>query len=97
MSLADTLKNDLTKYADPVLRAFELVQALTGTGGPGAATALQVAGAVLHTLEAGVAAQLSAADILAELDKLAPAEAADDAAAAAANQAELDKYGQGGV
>lgn len=96
MSISQTLKNDLTTYADPVLRALELVQSLTGIGGPGAATALQVAGAVLHTLETGVAAQLSAADILAELDKLAPAEAADDKAAADANAAELAKYPAGG-
>lgn len=92
MSLSDTLKADLAKYAEPVLRALELVQALTDIGGPGAATALQVSHAVLNTLEAGVSAQLSPADILAELDKLAPGEAADDAAAAAVNQAELDKY-----
>jgi hypothetical protein len=96
MSLSDTLKSDLAKYADPILRALELVQSLTGIGGAGAATALQVAAAVIKTLETGVAAQLSAADILAELDKLAPGEAADDAAAAAANQAELDKYSPAG-
>lgn len=92
MSISDTLKTDLAKYADPVLRALELVQSLTGIGGAGAATALQVAGAVLKTLETGVASQLSASDILAELDRLAPGEAADDAAAKAANQAELDRY-----
>jgi len=92
MSLANTIKADLAKYAEPVLRALELVQSLTGVGGAGAATALQTVDAILRTLEAGVSSQLSAADIIAELDKLAPGEAADDAAAAAANAAELAKY-----
>ncbi len=81
MSIGTTVKIDLAKYGDPVLRALELIQSLTGLGGPAAAEALQVAGAVLHTLETGVAANLTADDILADLDKLAPGEAADDVAA----------------
>lgn len=96
MSL-DTLKADFAKYADPIIRALELVQSLTGAGGPAAAEALAAAGAVIHTLEAGVAAQLSAEDILAELDKLAPGEAADDAAAEAAIAAKFPPASTGGV
>lgn len=92
MPALDTIKADLAEYAEPVIRALQLVQSLTGVGGSGAAAALAAAGAIIKTLEDGIAGQLSAADILAELDKLAPGEAADDAAAAAANQAEMDKY-----
>lgn len=94
MSLSETIKTDLAKYADPVIRALELVQSLTGVGGAPAAEALQAIAAILHTLEAGVAAQLSAADILADLDKLAPGEAADDTAAQAAIEAKWPTVGQ---
>lgn len=97
MSLSDTLKTDLAKYADPVIRALELVQSLTGVGGADAAAALQVSAAVIKTLEQGVAAQLSAAEILAQMDSLTTGEAADDKAAADANAAELAKYPTGGV
>lgn len=92
MSLAETIRADLVKYADPVMRALQLVQSLSGIGGPGAATALQTIAAVLHTLEQGFADKLDPAAILANLDTLSVGEAANDAAAAAANQAELDKY-----
>lgn len=96
MSL-DTIKADLAKYADPVIRALELVQSLTGVGGPPAAEALVAIAAVLHTLEAGAAANLRSADILAELDKVAPGEAADDAAAEAALDAKFPPASTGGV
>lgn len=92
MPALDMIKADLAKYADPVIRALQLLQSLTGTGGAGAAAVLAAAAAVIKTLEDGIAGQLTAEQILAELDKLAPGEAADDAAAAAANAAELDKY-----
>lgn len=92
MSLADTLRADLTKYVDPVVRVLEIAQSLTGIGGAGAATALKTIEAMIKTLETGVASQLTAKDILAELDKLAPGVAANDAAAVAANAAELAKY-----
>jgi MoxR-like ATPase len=96
MSL-DTLKADLAKYADPVIRALELVQTLTGVGGPPAAEALVAIAAVLHTLEAGAASDLSAQNILAELDKLAPSEAADDADAEAAIAAKFPPTSTAGV
>ncbi len=91
MSLA-TIKAEVAKYADPIILALEMIQSMTGIGGTRTKEALVAIDAVLKTLEQGVAAQLSAADILAELNKLAPSEAADDAAAAAANAAELAKY-----
>jgi hypothetical protein len=96
MSIA-TIKADLAEYADPVIQALEMIQALTGIGGKPAAETLATIAAILKTLEAGVAAQLTAQGILDEMAKLAPGEAADDAAAAAANQAELAKYPGGGA
>lgn len=92
MSLRDTIKSDFVKYADPILRAIELVQSITGIGGTTAETSLKAIDAIMHTLEQGVADQLAPEQILAGLDALQAGEAADDAAAAAANAAELAKY-----
>lgn len=92
MSALDTIKADLAKYADPVIRALELVQSLTGIGGATVATAIETIGAVMHTLERGVVDNLTPEMILANLDALATSEAADDAAAAAANAAEMAKF-----
>ena len=84
MSTFDTIRADLGKYGEPVIRALELIQSFTGLGGVAAAEGLSAVHAVMHTLEQGVSDQLSAAAILASLDELAPGEAADDAAAQAA-------------
>lgn len=84
MSTFDTIRSDIGKYGEPVVRALELIQSLTGLGGVAAAEGLAAVHAVMQTLEQGVADQLDAAAILAELDKLAPGEAADDLAAQAA-------------
>ena len=84
MSTFDTIRADLGKYGEPIIRALELIQSFTGLGGVAAAEGLAAVHAVMHTLEQGVSDQLSAAAILASLDELAPGEAADDAAAQAA-------------
>jgi hypothetical protein len=92
MSALKTIRTDIAKYADPVMRVLELVQSLTGVGGPKTAAALEVVAAAMKTLEQGVVDKLTPAMILANLDALTAGEAADDAAAAAANAAELAKY-----
>lgn len=84
MTTWDTVRGDLATYGEPIVRALELIQSLTGLGGAAAAESLAAVHAVMQTLEQGVADKLDAAGILAELDKLAPGEAADDLAAQAA-------------
>lgn len=92
MSTFDTIRADMATYGEPVIRALELIQSLTGLGGVAAAEGLAAVHAVMTTLEQGVAGKLDAASILAELDKVHPALAADDKAALDANAAQLAKY-----
>ena len=91
MTTWDTIRADIGTYGEPVIRALELIQSLTGLGGVTAAESLAAVHAVMQTLEQGVG-KLDAATILADLDKLAPSLAADDAAAIDANAAQLAKY-----
>ena len=90
MSALQTAITDVRKVAgliEPALSLALLAQQLTGVGGPGASTAIQVLDAAVKALEAGAAGKLSTADVLARIDQLASTLAANDKAADDADRA----------
>lgn len=79
----------LTKYFDklrgvapevePVLAVLEVMQAVTGVGGPGAAAALKILDSALRSLEAAASGVLTHEDVVAQLRQMGAEVTADRA------------------
>ena len=86
MSVLSTLESDAAKaakYAGPMATALGMIAAAIGVGAT-AGTALPIIVGVIDALAAGVAGDVDAATVLADLGKLSSGIKADDAAADAA-------------
>jgi hypothetical protein len=80
VSVVNTIIADVEKYGPQAAAGLALIAAIIGVGGEPAAVIAGVE-AVLKTLSAGTSANADPAAIAADLAKLAPGLAADDAAA----------------